>query len=63
VKPESGGTLVMRVAVPPKCNPAKLVTWAGRGRVRHARPIHGIVAFRLPTKPGRAADWAVTAGR
>jgi hypothetical protein len=61
VTPVSGGNLVMRVAIPPRCDPAKVVTWAGGRRVRHRRDGHGAVVFRLATTAGRPADWAVRA--
>jgi len=52
VTPESGGTLVMRVAIPPRLDPARMVTWAGGRRVRHARAAGRTVVFRLAAKAG-----------
>jgi hypothetical protein len=63
VSPESGASLVMSVAVPQKCDPARVATWVGGRRIRHDPPVHGTVTFRLRTSSGQAADWAVPAGR
>jgi len=58
VRPVQGGTLVMRVAVPPHADRHALVTFANGRRVPHS-VVHGLVVFRLRTVAGRAADWAV----
>ena len=57
VRVSRGGRLLLRVRVP---RGARGVTASAWGRtVPHRRSAGGLVTFRLPTRPGRAADWAV----
>ena len=55
---EASGRLVLRVGgVPPGAR--SVTAWADGRAVAH-RISQGLVVFSLPTRPGRAADWAVT---
>lgn len=56
----SGGSVTMRVAAPPGVSPAQAIAFAGAKQVPDT-VVDGLVQFTLPTKAGRAADWAVSA--
>ena len=49
----------MRVAPPPGVAAASAVAYAGGARVPDT-VVGGLVQFTLPTRPGHAADWAVS---
>jgi hypothetical protein len=55
----AGGTVVMNVAPPPGVTAADATAYANGVQVP-ATVVGGLVQFRLPTRPGTAADWAVT---
>jgi hypothetical protein len=60
VRPEQGGTLRMRVAVPPGAGARALVAYANGRRVTSSIS-DGLVVFDLPATAGQDADWAVVA--
>jgi hypothetical protein len=58
VRPVAGGRVAMHVALPPGGTSRGLRTYADGRLVPHSVR-GGLVTFVLPTRPGRAADWAV----
>ncbi|MFL5822183.1 MAG: GH36-type glycosyl hydrolase domain-containing protein [Solirubrobacteraceae bacterium] len=58
VRAVQGGSVVMHVALPPGARLKRLRTYAAGRLVAHS--VRGrLVVFRLPTRAGRAANWAV----
>jgi hypothetical protein len=55
----AGGTVTMDVAPPPGVSADQAVAYAD-GQQVPATVVGGLVQFTLPTRAGRAADWAVT---
>jgi hypothetical protein len=55
----SGGSVTMRVAPPPGVSAEQAKAFAGSKQVP-ATVVGGLVQFTLPTRAGRAADWAVS---
>jgi hypothetical protein len=55
----SGGDVEMRVAPPAGLAPDQVTAFAAGKQVSHT-VVEGLVQFTLPTKAGRAADWAVS---
>jgi hypothetical protein len=59
LRPVSGGSILVTVHLPAGAAGRAVTAWAGGAAVAH----HGdgsVVRFRLPTRAGAAADWAVT---
>jgi len=55
----AGGNVTMDVAPPPGVSASDAVAWAD-GKQVAAQVAGGLVQFTLPTRAGRAADWAVS---
>jgi hypothetical protein len=55
----SAGSVTMHVAPPPGVSLEAAKTFAGSRQTSHT-VVGGLVQFTLPTRAGRAANWAVT---
>jgi hypothetical protein len=59
LRPQQGGRVVLRVALPSATAARRATAFAGGRRVRHARDGRWL-RFATATRRGRAADWAVS---
>jgi hypothetical protein len=61
ITPQSGGSVVMHVAVPPGASSTQAVQAYADGVAVPSSRQEGLIVFTLPTQVGRPADWAVRA--
>ncbi len=59
VTPQAGGDLVMHVAAPPGTSASQTLQAYADGVAVPSVRRGALVVFKLPTRPGRPADWAV----